>query len=204
MLCSDSFFNAVKGYGADVEYIKSNLEHYLKEQLQDIVIDVEKYKPKKTQTVERVLNRAFTQVLFAGRNTIELADVLLSILSEKKTHVYFYLTKGGIKKEDFADYITNEIADELEDEEMSGQAQRALRAFTTNLNEEVKKKKVDPVIGRSEELDSIALALGRRQKNNVLLVGDPGVGKTAIAEGMAWNIENDQVPEFLKEYNVLC
>jgi ATP-dependent Clp protease ATP-binding subunit ClpA len=202
MLCSDSFFNAVKGYGADVEYIKSNLEHYLKEQLQDIVIDVEKYKPKKTQTVERVLNRAFTQVLFAGRNTIELADVLLSILSEKKTHAYFYLTKGGIKKEDFADYITNEIADELEDEEMSGQAQRALRAFTTNLNEEVKKKKVDPVIGRSEELDSIALALGRRQKNNVLLVGDPGVGKTAIAEGMAWNIENDQVPEFLKEYNV--
>ena len=202
MLCSDSFFNAVKGYGADVEYIKSNLEHYLKEQLQDIVIDVEKYKPKKTQTVERVLNRAFTQVLFAGRNTIELADVLLSILSEKKTHAYFYLTKGGIKKEAFADYITNEIADELEDEEMSGQAQRALRAFTTNLNEEVKKKKVDPVIGRSEELDSIALALGRRQKNNVLLVGDPGVGKTAIAEGMAWNIENDQVPEFLKEYNV--
>jgi len=202
MFCSDSFFNAVKGYGADVDYIKSNLEHYLKDQLQDIVITADKYKPKKTQTVERVLNRAFTQVLFAGRNNIELADVLLSMLSEKKTHAYFYLTKGGIKKEDFADYITNEIAGEIEDEEMSGQAQRALRAFTTNLNDEVKKNKVDPVIGRSDELDSIALALGRRQKNNVLLVGDPGVGKTAIAEGMAWNIENDQVPEFLKEYNV--
>ena len=66
-----------------------------------------------------------------------------------------------------------------DEEAMSGEAQRALRAFTTNLNDEVKKERVDPVIGRSEELESIALALGRRSKNNVLLVGDPGVGKTA-------------------------
>ena len=202
MMCSDNFYNTLKGFGADVEYIKSNLEHYLKDQLNDIKIEATKYKPKKTQTVERALNRAFTQVLFAGRNTIELVDVLLSILSEKKTHAYFFLAKGGIKKEDFADYISNEIATEIEDEEISGQAQRALRTFTTNLNDQVKKGKVDPVIGRQEELDSIALALGRRTKNNVLLVGDPGVGKTAIAEGMAWNIENNLVPEFLHEYNV--
>ena len=63
-----------------------------------------------------------------------------------------------------------------------------MRAFTTDPNNEVKKNKIDPVIGRNEELDPIALALGRRNKNNVLLVGDPGVGKTAIAEGLAWNI----------------
>ena len=85
---------------------------------------------------------------------------------------------------------------------MSGAAAKALRAFTTNLNDEVKKKTIDPVIGRKEELDAIALALGRRNKNNVLLVGDPGVGKTAIAEGLAFNIEQGTVPEFLKEYNV--
>jgi len=85
---------------------------------------------------------------------------------------------------------------------MSGAAQKALRAFTTNLNDEVKKEKIDPVIGRAEELDNIALAIGRRSKNNVLLVGDPGVGKTAIAEGMAFNIVQGNVPEFLKEYAV--
>ena len=84
---------------------------------------------------------------------------------------------------------------------MSGQAQRALRAFTTDSNNEVKKNKIDPVIGRNEELDSIALALGRRNKNNVLLVGDPGVGKTAIAEGLAWNISNDTVPN---QKNIMC
>jgi ATP-dependent Clp protease ATP-binding subunit ClpA len=85
---------------------------------------------------------------------------------------------------------------------MSGEARKALRAFTTNLNDQVKRGKVDPIIGRGEELESLALALGRRQKNNVLMVGDPGVGKTAIAEGLAFNIENNLVPEFLKEYKV--
>ena len=81
-------------------------------------------------------------------------------------------------------------------------ATRALRSFTTNLNAEVDKGKIDPVIGRHTELDSIALALGRRSKNNVLLVGDPGVGKTAIAEGLAWNIVQKSCPDFLMEYSV--
>ena len=127
---------------------------------------------------------------------------MLSILSEKKSHSAYYCEQAGIVKDSFAAYISSEIETELEDEEMSGAAAKALRAFTTNLNDEVKKEKIDPVIGRAEELDSIALALGRRSKNNVLLVGDPGVGKTAIAEGMAFNIVQDNVPEFLKEYSV--
>src|SRR5210317_571123 len=90
MMCSDNFYNILKGYGADVDYIKTNLEHYLKNQLDEIITEELKYKPKKTQTVERVLNRAFTQVLFAGRANIELADVMISILSEKKSHAYYY------------------------------------------------------------------------------------------------------------------
>jgi len=202
MMCADTFFNILKGYGADVEYIKANLEHYLRNNLDDITIETTKHKPKKTQSVERVLNRAFTQVLFQGRNTIDLVDVALSILSEKKTHAFYFLEKGGVDKQKLSDYLNNEIEESLEEEEMSGAAQKALRAFTTNLNDQVKRNKIDPVIGRSEELDSIALALGRRSKNNVLLVGDPGVGKTAIAEGMSWNIVNENVPEFLKEYEV--
>ena len=202
IMCSENLYNLLKGFGADVEFIKTNLEHHLKNSCKDIEIDDPKHKPKKTQSVERVLNRAFTQTLFSGRSHIDLQDVVLSVLSEKKSIANYYLEKGGVQKDKLNDYLSNEMEYDLAEDEMSGQAQRALRAFTTNLNQEVQKNKIDPVIGRSEELDSIALALGRRNKNNVLLVGDPGVGKTAIAEGLAWNIVNDSVPEFLKEYNV--
>ena len=204
MLCEENFCKILESYGANHQYIKENLDVYLKENLKDITIDTEnKYKPKKTQTVERTLNRAFTQVLFSGRSQIELTDVLLSIMSEKKSYAYYYIQKSGIIKEDFADFINNEIVPDEEDvpDQIS---EKALRSFTTNLNEQLKRKKgnVDPVIGREDELETIALALGRRQKNNVLLVGDPGVGKTAIAEGLAFNIEEKIVPSFLQEYNV--
>ena len=202
MMCSAGFCKLLKGYGADVDYIKSNLEHHLKTNCEDLVTDLAKYKPKKTQAVERVLNRAFTQVLFAGRPNIELSDVLLSILHEKKSMANYYLEKGAVKKESFAEYISSEFEAAYEDDEISGASQKALNAFTTNLNSEVTKGKVDPVIGRSDELELIALALGRRNKNNAILVGDPGVGKTAIAEGLAFNIVNDNVPDFLKDYEV--
>ena len=203
MFCEENFVNIMNMFGADIDYIKSNVEHHLKTQCDEIKTDEEKFKPKKTSTVERVLNRAFTQVLFAGRQNIELTDILLSMLSEKKSICVFYLEKGKVEKSKFAEFINNELDEEpVEEEEMSSEARRALRAFTTNLNDQVKKGKVDPIIGRSEELESLALALGRRSKNNVLMVGDPGVGKTAIAEGLAYNIENGNVPSFLKEYKV--
>ena len=204
MLCSDNFYGLVKDFGVDPEYLKSNLEHHLKVGCDKIKVaeDMGKYKPKKTATVERCLNRAFTQTLFNGRSHIDLSDVMLSIISEKKSHAAYYCEQAGFEKEKFAAYLSSEVDANEEDEEMSGAAAKALRAFTTNLNDEVKAKSIDPVIGRVEELDAIALALGRRNKNNVLLVGDPGVGKTAIAEGLAFNIEQGTVPEFLKEYNV--
>ena len=200
MLCEQELAKALKGFGADLDYIKTNLEHHLKTNCDELKMEVTKFKPKKTQTVERVLNRAFTQTLFSGRANIELTDVILSILSEKKSVGCYWLEKGNINKEKFAEYINNEV-DGFEDEN-SGQADRALHAFTTNLNSEVEANRIDPVIGRKDELDSIALSLGRRSKNNVILVGDPGVGKTAIAEGLAWKIVNNECPKFLKEYKV--
>lgn len=201
MLCEDSFYKCVSGFGADAEYLKKTLEHYLKTKLSEIVC-AEEVKPRKTQAVERVLNRAFTQVLFNGRQKIEPTDVFLSMMSEKKSYASYYIQQAEIEKDKFAEYLNSEVGEQEEEEGGNGQADRALRAFTTNLNEGVKKEKIDPVIGRIDELENIALALGRRSKNNVILVGDPGVGKTAIAEGLAFNIVKGSVPEFLKEYTV--
>ena len=201
MLCEESFYKCVNGYGADAEYLKKTLEHYLKTKLTEIICE-EEVKPRKTQAVERVLNRAFTQVLFNGRQKIEPTDVFLSMMGEKKSYAGYYIQQAEIDKDKFSEYLSSEVSENQEEESGSGQADRALRAFTTNLNDGVKKEKIDPVIGRIDELENIALALGRRSKNNVILVGDPGVGKTAIAEGLAYNIVKGSVPEFLKEYTV--
>tara|TARA_Y100000389_G_scaffold201407_1_gene244059 strand:+ start:357 stop:2624 length:2268 start_codon:yes stop_codon:yes gene_type:complete len=208
MLCEEDFSNIVSGFNqVDPEFMKKNVENFLKTKCNDLLMtDIEnlpkKWKPKKTQAVERVLNRAFTQVLFSGRNSIEVTDVFLSMFNEKKSWALYFINEVGIEKEKFADYLNNELEANYEDEEMQGMANRALRSFTTNLNVDAETGKIDPVIGRSEELENIALAIGRRQKNNVLLVGEPGVGKTAIAEGLAYNIVQGNCPEFLKEYNV--
>ena len=191
------------GYGIDVSKMKDELHDFLQNKLEEIKVDHDKpFKPKKTQTVERVMNRAFTQVLFSGRQHIDITDVFLSMLNEKKAFSTYVATSNGVNKEKFNEYINAEYVTSLEDEEIAGHAQRALKAFTTNLNAKVSQGKIDPVIGRQEELETICLSLGRRLKNNVLLVGDPGVGKTAIAEGLAYRIVNKVVPKFLEDYSV--
>ncbi len=202
MMSEEPFSNALTGYGANVEEFKKNLAEYLQNKCAEITIDDVVVKPRKTQSVERILNRAFTQVLFNGRQRIEATDVFLAMFGEKRSWALFYIQQAGIDKDKFADYINNNVDEGEEEVEQDGNAAKALASFTTNLNDQVKKSKIDPVIGRIDELENIALALGRRSKNNVILVGDPGVGKTAIAEGLAHNIVNGAIPDFLKEYTV--
>jgi len=195
-------------FGADVNFIKTNLDHYLKTNLQEIVSADSKVKPKKTNSVERVLNRCFTQVLFSGRQLIEISDVIISVLSEKNSFGYYFLNKGGVTKEKFVSFFQeNYTPEESEYVEESRpvaptQAEKILNQFCTNLSQQAKQKKIDPVIGRDEELEKIQLILARRNKSNVLMVGDPGVGKTAIAEGLARKIFEKKVPKFIEDHQV--
>ena len=207
MLCQESFEAIVTEYGADPVLMKKNLENYLKTKLEEIKTAEVKYKPKKTTTVERVLSRAFAQVLFQGKNQIDISDVFISILSEKRSYAYFITQQAGVDRDQFVMHVSAEAEEyegtsQNEAPENQGIANKSLKAFTTDLNASVRANKIDPVIGRDEEIEQVALALGRRTKSNVLMVGDPGVGKTAIAEGLAWRIVNKQVPKFLEDYTV--
>ena len=204
MMNEESFSGLIEGFNHRSAQLKSDLADYLQNKCGEITVQDVVVKPKKTQAVERVLNRAFTQVLFNGRQRIEPTDVFMAMIGEKRSWAVYFIQKAEIDKDKFNDYINN-ASEEMDEEGQGpadGQGERALKAFTTNLNDEVTKKKIDPVIGRIDELENIALALGRRSKNNVILVGDPGVGKTAIAEGLAYNIVNGAVPDFLKDYKV--
>ena len=199
MLLDESFSNSIKGFGSDSEQLKQHLSEYLQTKCSEITIEDIVVKPKKTQSVERVLNKAFTQVLFNGRQRIEPTDVFLAMMSEKRSWAHFYISEADIQKEKFNEYLNNtaEIQIDEDGNQQSGN-DKALAAFTTNLNEQVKKNKIDPVIGRVDELENIALAMGRRSKNNVILVGDPGVGKTAIAEGLPLILLKVPFQNFLK------
>src|SRR6056300_1453022 len=134
-------YEGLKAYGADVEYIRSNIEHYLKNNLKDIITTEEIFVPKKTNTVERVLNRCFTQVLFSGRNQMETADVIISILSEKNSFAFYFLTKGGITKEKFVQHFQQHFIGEddiFENENVSeslssDQLDKIINQFCDNL-----------------------------------------------------------------------
>jgi ATP-dependent Clp protease ATP-binding subunit ClpA len=200
-------YKLLESFGADAKFVKTNIEHYLKNNLNDIKTTNANTKPKKTNSVERVLNRCFTQVLFSGRQRMEIADIIISVLSEKNSFGYYFLTKAGVAKEKFVKYFKEnvQITEDAEVETRrvnSNQIDRILNQFCTNLSLKAKQRKLDPVIGRDDEIEKIQLVLARRNKANVLMVGDPGVGKTAIAEGIARKIHEGKVPKFIKDHQV--
>ena len=202
----DSKFEQILGdFGADLKSLKINLENHIDNNLNEIVLENLDARPKKTHSVDRMLNRAFTQVLFAGRTVIEPVDCFVSLFSEKKSHAAYFLKEAKIEKDAFVDFINQEKvvnADSLPEEASNMHLEKLLVQFCTNLNNRVKQKKIDPVIGREKEIDDIQLILARRQKSNVMMIGEPGVGKTAIAEGLARNIVEGKVPKFIKDHTV--
>jgi len=204
MVLDQKFNELLKNFGAEVDQLKKNLEKFIETDLADIKTANPNQKPKKTNTVERMLNRAFTQVLFSGRQTIEPVDCFISLFSEKKSFANFFMRKAKIDKDKFIDYVNSEVVHEGQEvgDASSTQLERMLVQYCANLNNKVKQKKVDPVIGREKEIEDMQLILARRQKSNVMLIGDPGVGKTAIAEGLAKKIVEGNVPTFIQDHTV--
>ena len=204
MVTSTDFPVLLKEYGADVDGLIKNLETFISDELTEIVnLNVEK--PKKTTSVDRVLNRAFTQVLFSGRTVIEPLDCFVSMFTEKNSHASYFIKKANIEKDKFLNFIKKEITEDFEESmanKQNANIEKLINQFCTNLSAKATQKNIDPVIGREKELEELQLILARRNKSNVILIGDPGVGKTAIAEGLAKHIVDGKVPNFIKDHTV--
>jgi len=204
----------------DVGAIIKDVQDYLDTKCTDIITKSDKpVTPRKTASLERLMNRAFTQALFQGRQDVTSLDILISIFAEKKSYGSFFLKKHKIDKQDLLDLVSTEtILDEGmaamggameqrhggEQKLRPNQADRILRSYTENLNQKYFDKKIDPVIGREEETNDLKQILARRNKSNVLIVGDAGVGKTALVEGLARRIAKNKadVPDYLKDHIV--
>lgn len=204
MLSNEPFVKLLEAFGTDVKTFREDIENYIVNELKDIVGE-NVSRPKKTVSVDRMLNRAFTQVLFSGRQIISPVDCFISLFGEKKSHANYFMRKANIDKDNFIDFIKKEVSKEEDTEETKGsnpQIERMLLQFCTNLSAKAKSKKIDPVIGRDKEIEEIQLVLARRTKSNAIMIGDPGVGKTAIAEGLARKIYEGNVPKFIQEHTV--
>ena len=193
MLYEKGFLSVLNSLGVDVEELVAELEDYISNNVP--VSDAAE--PKKTQGLERVFNRAFTQAILLGRQTIHITDLYLSISKETHSHSAYFLNKYGVEPEKVV-----ETYNKGKNKKSGSYATKTLEEYCTNLNEQAASGKIDPVIGRESELADVTQILARKNKCNVLLVGDAGVGKTAIAEGLALNIVNDNVPKFLKGHEV--
>lgn len=193
------FRNCLEKFGVDAQGLESELSAYL-DSLVHLVKQGE-VQPRKTNALERTFNRALTQVLFTGRRAVTTIDLYLSIMSETNSHAHYFLLKFGVTKAEFvkfweANYKHNDVTLNVD------QANEVLEEHLTNLTELALADRLEPVIGRDTDMDEMITVLARRFKANVLMVGDPGVGKTAIIEGLAQRIAQGQVPEFLKDHEV--
>jgi ATP-dependent Clp protease ATP-binding subunit ClpA len=201
MVRYEPFNNIITNFGAETESLIADIDTYLNNQTYliskgyDIV-------PKKTPSLERVFNRALTQVLFSGRQNLQVVDLFLSLMAEDRSHARYFLVKYGLDRAKLIQFWNKHHVEPKGKKKTSNAIENILEEFCDNLNEAARAGEIDPVIGRETEIDEITQVLAKRNKSNILMVGDPGVGKTAIAEGLARNIVEGTVPEYLKDHTV--
>ena len=193
LLNNDSVLEILDKIDCDYISAREDLKNYLEDSEFNGLTGEVVYegKPKKTISIERVLQRAFAQVIFSARDQVSPIDLFISILSEDNTHAKYICELNGLDRKSVVEWLTKNRKMEV--------SLKEAEEFLINLNEKAAESEIDPLIGRQEEVEDLVHILARRKKNNPLLIGEPGVGKTAIAEGLALKIIEGQVPNALKE-----
>ena len=204
--------SVLRSVGADIDRLRGELAEFIDSTTPVLPEDAEERETQPTLGFQRVLQRAVFHVQSSGRKEVTGANVLVAIFSEQESQAVYFLKLQDIARIDIVNYIAHGISKiqdsegEGEEREEAEEAQEsaepagagALEAFASNLNEQAKAGRIDPLVGRDEEVERVVQILTRRRKNNPLLVGEAGVGKTAIAEGLAKRIVDGQVPDIVK------
>ncbi len=206
----------LKACGVDIERLSGDLRRYLDDELSNLVVENDG-DPKPTASFQRVVQRAAIHVQSSGRQEVTAANVLVAMFSERESHAVYYLQEQDMSRFDAVNYISHGIAKvpgRTRERPVRGASQaggeegettsasEALDTYCVNLNKKAADGKIDPLIGRELEIERTIQILCRRTKNNPLFVGDSGVGKTAIAEGLARRIQDGDIPEVLKDTTI--
>ncbi|HEY3178199.1 MAG TPA: ATP-dependent Clp protease ATP-binding subunit ClpA [Casimicrobiaceae bacterium] len=212
MLDNPSAAEVLKACGVDLEELRGVLADFISEHTPRLAAHSDA-DTQPTQGFQRVIQRAILHVQSSGKKEVTGANVLVAIFGEKESHAVYFLNQRGVTRLDVVNYIAHGItkspqhkqeksSESKEEGEGASESQGALDAYTINLNHLAKNGKIDPLIGRAHELERVIQVLCRRRKNNPLLVGEAGVGKTAIAEGLARRLNEGDIPELLREFQV--
>ncbi len=208
---NNSAAEILRACGANIETLSSELNVFIDENT-PLLSDEEERETTPTLGFQRVLQRAVFHVQSSGKKEVTGANVLVAIYGEKDSHAVFFLHQQGVTRLDVVNFISHGVAKMPDDNpstegadstvETEAAPSGALDTYTVNLNQEVATGSIDPLIGRETEIERVVQTLCRRRKNNPLLVGEAGVGKTAIAEGLARRIVDKEVPEVLEHATV--